>query len=78
MKMTPAESHYVLQSLLSEGRIRLNQVKAVLNGRSRVIAELRERLAIIDATETAIRAGPEAIDALPTAQLRRTFDEVAT
>jgi hypothetical protein len=46
--MTPAESHYVLQSLLSEGRIRLNQVKAVLNGRSKVIAELRERLASLE------------------------------
>jgi hypothetical protein len=48
MRMTPAESHYVLQSLLSEGRIRLNQVKAVLNGRSKVIAELRARLASLE------------------------------
>ena len=48
MRLTPAESHYVLQSLLSEGRIRLNQVKAVLNGRSKVIAELRERLASLE------------------------------
>ena len=48
MRMTPAESHYVLQSLLSQGRIRVNQVKAVLNGRSKVIAELRERLASLE------------------------------
>jgi hypothetical protein len=48
MKMTPAESHYVLQSLMSQGRVRLNQVKAVLNGRSKVIAELRERLASLE------------------------------
>ena len=46
--MTPAESHYVLQSLMSQGRVRLNQVKAVLNGRSKVIAELRERLASLE------------------------------
>ena len=48
MRMTAAESHYVLQSLMSQGRIRLNQVKAVLNGRSKVIAELRERLASLE------------------------------
>jgi hypothetical protein len=48
MRLTPAESHYVLQSLMSQGRIRLNQVKAVLNGRSKVIAELRERLASLE------------------------------
>jgi hypothetical protein len=48
MRMTPAESHYVLQSLMSQGRVRQNQVKAVLNGRSKVIAELRERLASLE------------------------------
>ncbi len=48
MKITHAESHYVLQALMSQGRVRLNQVKAVLNGRSKVIAELRERLASLE------------------------------
>lgn len=48
MRITPAESHYVLQSLMSQGRVRMNQVKAVLNGRSKVIAELRERLASLE------------------------------
>ena len=48
MRITPAESHYVLQALMSQGRVRLNQVKAVLNGRSKVIAELRERLASLE------------------------------
>jgi hypothetical protein len=46
--MTPAESHYVLQSLMSQGRVRQNQVKAVLNGRSKEIADLRERLASLE------------------------------
>ena len=46
--MTPAESHYVLQSLMSQGRIRKNQVKAVLNGRTKEIASLRERLAALE------------------------------
>jgi len=48
MRMTPAESHYVLQSLMSQGRVRQNQVKAVLNGRSKEIAALRERLASLE------------------------------
>ena len=48
MRMTPAESHYVLQSLMSQGRVRQNQVKAVLNGRSKEIADLRERLASLE------------------------------
>ena len=48
MKITPAESHYVLQALMLQRRVRLNQVKAVLNGRSKVIAELRERLASLE------------------------------
>jgi hypothetical protein len=48
MRITPAESHYVLQALMSQGRVRMNQVKAVLNGRSKVIAELRERLASLE------------------------------
>jgi hypothetical protein len=46
--MTLAESHYVLQSLMSQGRVRQNQVKAVLNGRSKEIADLRERLASLE------------------------------
>ena len=48
MRMTPAESHYVLQSLMSQGRVRQNQVQAVLNGRSKEIADLRERLASLE------------------------------
>lgn len=48
MRMTPAESHYVLQSLMSQGRVRQNQVKAVLNGRSKEIADLRVRLASLE------------------------------
>jgi hypothetical protein len=48
MRMTPAESHYVLQSLMSRGRIRQNQVQAVLNGRTKEIANLRERLAALE------------------------------
>lgn len=48
MQMTPAESQYVLRRLLAQGRIREVQVRAVLNGRSREIAELREQLAALE------------------------------
>jgi hypothetical protein len=48
MQMTPAESQYVLRRLLAQGRIREVQVRAVLNGRSREIAELREQLATLE------------------------------
>ena len=48
MQMTPAESHYVLNRLMSQGRIREAQVRAVLNGRSQEIANLREQLAALE------------------------------
>jgi hypothetical protein len=48
MQMTPSESHYVLQRLISQGRIRENQVRAVLNGRTQEIATLREQLAALE------------------------------
>ena len=42
-----------------------------------IATELRERLAIIDDMRSAIRAEHEAIDALPSALLRRAFDGFA-
>ena len=48
MQMTPAESHYVLHKLISQKKIRESQVRAVLNGRSREIAVLREQLAALE------------------------------
>jgi hypothetical protein len=46
--MTPAESHYVLQTLLAQRKVRQNQVNAVLGGRTKEIADLRERLAALE------------------------------
>ena len=43
----------------------------------RIAAEVRERLAAIDAMASAIRAEQEAIEALPAALLRRAFDGLA-
>ena len=48
MRMTPAESHYVLQTLLSQGKVRQSQINAVLGGRTKEIASLRERLAALE------------------------------
>ena len=45
-----------------------------LASQQRIAAELRERLATLDAMESAIRAEQEAIEALPSALLRRAFD----
>jgi hypothetical protein len=61
--MTPAESHYVLQSLMSQGRVRQNQVKAVLNGRSKEIADLRERLASLEGMGSGSGSGRRAAGA---------------
>lgn len=48
MQMTPAAAHYVLQKLISQGRVRESQVRAVLSGLSQEKAALRERLAALE------------------------------
>ncbi len=53
--MTPAESHYVLQTLISQGKVRQNQVAAVLGGRTKEIADLRERLAALEGIQSGSR-----------------------
>lgn len=67
MRMTPAESHYVLQTLLSQGKVRQNQVTAVLGGRTKEIADLRERLATLEGIQSGSRgAGLRPAAARPT------------
>jgi hypothetical protein len=57
---------------MSQGRVRLNQVKAVLNGRSKVIAELRERLASLEGMGGgARRRGRKAATSTRTTKKRR-------
>ena len=46
--LTPDESHYVLQSLISAGAVRSNQIEKVLRGRNDEIRSLRERLASLE------------------------------
>ena len=48
MTLTPNQSHYVLNALISRGRIRQTQVLAVLRERKQEIANLRERLATLE------------------------------
>ncbi len=48
MRLTPNESHYVLSTLISKRKIRQSQVEAVLRGRGKEIAMLRERLAALE------------------------------
>lgn len=55
MRMTPAESHYVLQTLLAQRKVRQSQVDAVLGGRTKEIASLRERLADLEGIPSASR-----------------------
>ena len=46
-----------------------------LDHQRRIAAKLREQLAAIDAMDTSIQAGQDAIEALPSALLRRAFAE---
>lgn len=48
MKLTPSQSHYVLDVLLSQGRIRADHVQKALKGRQEEIRNLRERLAALE------------------------------
>lgn len=44
MRLTSNESHYVLTTLMRQGKVRASQVKAALRGRKEEIRQLRERL----------------------------------
>jgi hypothetical protein len=64
--MTPAESHYVLQTLLAQRKVRQSQIAAVLGGRTKEIASLRERLADLEGIQGASRKrGPRQAAARP-------------
>ena len=47
-KLTPNQSHYVLNALLSQKAVRLTQVEKALRGRDQEIRNLRERLASLE------------------------------
>ncbi len=48
MKLTPGESHYVLQSLILRGSIKPALVEKTLRGREAEIRSLRDRLASLE------------------------------
>ena len=57
LKLTPNQAHYVLNSLVSQGRVRDSQVRKTLNSREEEIRSLRERLASLEALSTGRAAG---------------------
>jgi hypothetical protein len=71
MRITPAESHYVLQTLVLHGKVRQNQVTAILGGRTKEIATLRERLAALEGIERAPRGRGRRRAAAPARPSRR-------
>jgi len=48
MKLTPNQSHYILENLLTQHKVRAAQVYKVLKGRDQEIRRLRERLASLE------------------------------
>ncbi len=48
MKLSESQAHYVLNALVSEGKVRTAQVRDVLRNREREIRKLRERLAALE------------------------------
>jgi hypothetical protein len=48
MKLTPSQSHYVLDVLMSQGKIRPGHIRGALKGREEEIRNLRERLAALE------------------------------
>jgi len=49
IKLTPNQAHYVLNSLVAQGRVRDSQVRKTLSSREKEIRSLRERLASLEA-----------------------------
>jgi hypothetical protein len=56
-KLTPNDSHYVLQSLVASGALRASQVEKALRGREDEIRSLRERLASLESFSAASKTG---------------------
>jgi hypothetical protein len=52
-KLTPNESHYVLQDLVASGAVRAKSVEKALRGREDEIRSLRERLASLESLSAA-------------------------
>jgi len=48
MRLSPGQAHYVLTTLMSQGRLRAGQVQKVLKSREDEIRSLRDRLASLE------------------------------
>jgi glycyl-tRNA synthetase beta subunit len=60
MKLDPKQSHYVLQVLLAQRRVRAAQVRAVLGERQREIVSLRKKLAALEELSNTPKSAPAA------------------
>ncbi len=57
MKLSPDQSHYVLNQLMSQGKVRAPLVHKVLNSRTQEIRSLKERLAALEQLSPGAPAG---------------------
>ena len=59
IKLTPNQAHYVLNTLVAQGKVRDSQLRKTLGAREEEIRSLRERLASLEAlsAERAARGG---------------------
>ena len=48
MKFSPSQAHYALNVLISQGRLRIAQIRKALKTREKEIRSLRERLAALE------------------------------
>ena len=72
MRLTPNQAHYVLNALMTSGRIRQTQVLAVLRERQQEIANLRERLKSLEQLDGEMsRGGASARRGRPARATRR-------
>ena len=72
MRLTPNQAQYVLNALMTRGRIRQTQVLAVLRERKQEIANLRERLKSLEQLDGELsRGGASAGRGRPARSTRR-------
>ncbi len=73
MNLTANQAHYVLNSLIAQGKVRAAQVERALKGRQQEIRTLRERLASLVSLGGGAQASPRAgRSAGPRGRRRRT------
>jgi hypothetical protein len=57
MKFSPSQAHYALNVLLSQGKLRVANIRKALKNREKEIRSLRERLAALEQFSPGVSAG---------------------